>query len=167
MKDEVRIAAAERQLDRVLEFLPRAETKVSVLVAVNTAMLGALAINARTDDFSVAHLGALYLAVLGLLGISWWKLYSASHPKLDGGHGSLIYFGAIAKRTEADYLAAAKQCTEEEYIEDLLKQIWVVSTFVKEKYHNVRMAFIMTACAVPFWVLAVMFAATEHGGFAK
>lgn len=162
MEKEKLLEIASSQLDRVLNFFPRVETKISALFAVDVAMLALLALNATSSDGGVWYLGALYgLTVVGL-GASIWFLYQASFPQLTGGGSSLVYFKEIAKRTEANYLKEMRGCELDRLTDDVLGQVWRNSEILSAKFHCVKYAFIATALAVPPWFLALVFAGVEH-----
>jgi hypothetical protein len=80
---------AATQLDRVLEFFPRADAKGSVLLAVDTGMLAVLASNYPSSGSFDCMLLITLVPVL-LIGISLWHLYMGAFPSLKGGHDSLI-----------------------------------------------------------------------------
>jgi Pycsar effector protein len=153
---------ASAQLDRVLSFFPRVETKISALFAVDVAMLALLAVNATVDDLGIWYLALLYVASAVALGTSIWFLYTASFPQLKGGHNSLIYFKEIARRTEANYLKEMRETEIDAYADDMLGQVWRNSEILAAKFHGVKWSFICTAIAVPAWFLALASASTHH-----
>jgi hypothetical protein len=162
MDKETLLDTASEQLDRVLGFFPRVETKISALFAVDVAMLALLAINAISDDFSVWYLALFFgLAVVGL-GASICCLYHASFPQLKGGNNSLVYFREIARRTEADYIKSVRAVEIDAYAEDVLGQVWRNAEILTAKYHGVKLAFICTALSVPVWFLALIIASVRH-----
>ena len=162
MKNESLMEVAGKQLDRVLGFFPRVEAKISALFAVDIAMLAALALNARAQDFAVWYLTALGVIAVVALAASIWFLYRASFPQLQGGASSLIYFHEIAKRTESAYLAEMKECDAEKLASEMLAQVWRNSEILRDKFIGVKHAFMCTAAAVPFWFLALLFASMQH-----
>ena len=52
-KEDWLFDTASVQLDRVLGFFPRVESKASALFAVDTGMLALLALNLRMGDFAL------------------------------------------------------------------------------------------------------------------
>lgn len=153
---------ASSQLDRVLGFFPRAETKISALFAVDVAMLALLGVNATASDLGIWYLALLYFAAASALGLSIWFLYTASFPQLKGGDSSLVYFREIAKRTEANYLKEMRETEIDAYADDILGQVWRNSEILTAKFHGVKWAFICTAIAVPAWFLALVIASAQH-----
>jgi len=158
--------AGSKQLDRVLGFFPRVETKISALFAVDAAMLGLLALNTKLDDVGIWYLAIFEgLAMVGL-GVSLWYLYKASYPQLEGGQTSLVYFREIASRTEAQYIQEMKECDEAKYEQELLGQVWRNSEILKMKFDALKQAFIYTALSIPAWFLALMIATVSHAELA-
>lgn len=159
MKD---LTVIEAQLTRTLSFFPRVDTKVAGLFTVNSAILTVSALNVEAGD-----LKQWYIAIPGvflLLGLisSYTFLYRGNFPQLEGGQGSLVYFGEIQKRTELNYLAEYEAVSDDGYRADLLGQVWRNSVILCDKYKAVAMAIRCTlATLVPFTVFLVM-TAIEH-----
>lgn len=109
LEEQLLLARTEisaKQLDRILGFFPRVESKASFLFAVNSTMIGVLSVNIqRTDLFSWLH---MILAVLtaAILAMSLFFIYRCIFPNLAGGHASMIYFREIAKLRETEYIEA-------------------------------------------------------------
>src|SRR5438128_11442795 len=100
MNGQEQLNAAREQLRVVLDFFGRVETKLSVVLGVDLAMLGFLASKIPAAA-TVPVVGWLAVGVFALLSAgSLWNLYRASAPQLEGGHDSLVYFREIANRTE-------------------------------------------------------------------
>lgn len=159
MKD---VAIAEHQLDRVLSFFPRVDTKAAGLFAVNAAILTIAAINVQAGDLKlwyVAIPGALML--VGLV-MSYTFLYRCNFPDLKGGQGSLIYFAEIQKRTESVFLKDFDGVTEEAYLHDLLGQIWRNSQILCQKYTAIAWAIRSSLLTLlPFATFLVLTAITH------
>jgi hypothetical protein len=155
MDEKYLLENARDQLDRVLEFFPRVDAKASVLLAVNTGMLG----------FLVSHVPSLNplpwweiaipsITVL-LLGVSLWFLYKGAFPSLKGGSSSLVYFREIAERTEANFIDQFTKRSNAEHARDILGQAWRNSEILKEKFDYLKIAFVFLALAIPPWVVSL------------
>ncbi|HLK08019.1 MAG TPA: Pycsar system effector family protein [Candidatus Angelobacter sp.] len=154
MEQRLLIDAAKDQLNRTLGFFPRVDAKASVLLAVNTGMLGLLIANCPPiRAFNWAML--VVLLPIGPLTVSYWFLYKEAFPRLEGGPDSLIYFREIAKRKESKFIDQFKNQTQDSYLADLLSQIWRNSEILKAKFDDVRLAFNSTALAIFPWVVAL------------
>lgn len=159
MDNDQLLDIAKDQLDRVLDFFSRAESKASVVLAVDTGMLALLAINAPPIR-SLEWYMLLALIPVILIAISIIHLYKGASPQLKGGHQSLVYFREIANRTENKFIEEFKEQNLDTYINDLLGQVWRNSEILKEKFDHLRWALTFLALAIIPWIAALaMFAA--------
>ncbi|MGC1271582.1 MAG: Pycsar system effector family protein [Croceibacterium sp.] len=155
--------ALQRQLDRVLGFIPRVEARINGLFGVNTFLLAIGALNVSAGDLKLWYVTVPGAAFVGCMIISYAFLYRANFPDDRGGHGSLIFFKEIQKRTEAGYQAELLACTEENFRNDLIGQIWRNSEILCDKYQGVKSAIVWAAVSlVPFFVF-ISASATVHG----
>ena len=99
---------------------------------------------------------AVALLPVALICGSLWHLYKGAFPSLEGGALSLIYFREIAKRTEAKFIDEFIKQSEEEYLKDMLGQVWRNSEILKEKFDHLKYAFILLALAILPWVVALI-----------
>ncbi len=165
MDTKEQIAAASSQLDRVLGFFPRADSKISALFALNVGMLTVLVLNFSAKDVDAWHLMLLGGLVVVGLGASLVLLYTASFPQLAGGEQSLVYFREIAKRTESNFIEETKQCDPKKQLADLLGQVWRNSQILRMKYDRTKWAFIATAVTLPVWLAQLLLAGIAHANF--
>jgi hypothetical protein len=162
-KDRLEICA--KQLDRILGFFPRVESKASFLFAVNSTMLGVLALNVqRVDFFSWSH-GTAAAATVGLLAASLWFIYRCTFPNLAGGHASLIYFREIAQLREAEFIVSFKSLPSDRLFDDLASQVWRNSEILTVKFRSVKLAFTLTALSLVPWTVFLVFASITHSQF--
>lgn len=161
MDKKILIDAAKDQLTRTLGFFARVDSKASVILAIDTAMLGVLVANTppvRTFDWSM--LIALLPTIL--LAVSYWHLYKEAFPSLDGGHDSLIYFREIAKRTESQFIDGFLNQTEDSYLTDLLSQVWRNSEILKSKFDHIRWAIDFMVLAILPWLISLAMLASKN-----
>lgn len=155
MDTDKHIEQANKQLDRVLGFFSRLDAKHSVVLAVDTSMLAVLVARAPAlSTFSWSLAVAPGLAVL-LIATSYWFLYAGTSPALDGGQQSLIYFREIARRTESKYVDAFIAVSDEDYLRDLLGQVWRNSEILTQKFSHLSKALLFLALAVIPWLAAL------------
>jgi Family of unknown function (DUF5706) len=163
MEQKALLSACKDELGLVLSFFPRVDAKASVVLAVDTGMVGYLA----------AHLPELnsmrwweFLApacTIALLTWSFWYLYKGAFPQLKGGEDSLVYFREIARRTETKFIDDFMSQQEPAYIKDLLGQTWRNSQILKAKFDDLRCSFIFMAIAVVPWTISLAdFALRKH-----
>ena len=87
---------------------------------------------------------------------------SGAFPSLEGGRGSLIYFREIAKRKEAQYAEEFRSISEEDYLKDLLGQVWRNSEILTEKFDHISTAFNWTAFSILPWVGSLVLLAIHY-----
>src|SRR5262245_17647657 len=123
MNNNELIEIARDNLARVLGFYGRVDTMLSVILALNLALLAVLTANTpavrQLDWYSLSALLFLLLAV-----ITFYHLYKCAFPRLDGGVVSLIYFREIANKTEIEYCEQFKNQKQDDYLDDLIEQTW-------------------------------------------
>jgi hypothetical protein len=154
MDTKLLIDSAKDQLNRILGFFSRVDSKASVLLAVNTGMLAILVSNmppVRSFDWRM-----LIVAVpLFFSAMSYWHLYKEAFPNLKGGHDSLIYFREISKRTESRFIEEFRSQRDDAYLNDLLSQIWRNSEILTEKFDHIHLAFNYLTLAIVPWLLSL------------
>lgn len=154
---------ARAQLDLVLGFFSRAESKMSFLFALDGALLTIIALNLEASDLHVWYLVLSAALSVGLLALSLYHLYLSWSPTLSGGKGSLIYFREIAGRKEAEYIEEFGGRSDDNYLTDLLSQVWRNSVILAEKFSRIDLAFRLTAAALVPWFAFLIGAAITHG----
>ena len=150
------LARAAEQLTRVLSFFPRLDAKASVVLALDTAMLAYLASKITSMAPLGGWLGIAPATAVLLIGISIGFLYLGGSPTLEGGHQSLVYFRAIAVRTEAKFIDEFRSASEETYLKDLLGQVWRNSEILKAKYDHLKWALRFLGLAIIPWLVSIV-----------
>jgi hypothetical protein len=161
--DEAKISEfAPKQLDRILSFFARVEAKASFVFAVDSALLGVLAVHVERSDFEKGFT-VLLLVVLGIaLAASYLYIYRSSSPNLEGGHSSLIYFREIAKLREQEFVKAFRAQSDETYVDDILSQVWRNSQILTEKFSAVKKAFVLAGLSLLPWTAFLIFSSLTH-----
>ncbi|WMY09620.1 Pycsar system effector family protein [Paraburkholderia phenoliruptrix] len=152
------LKAARDQLNLVLSFFSRVDTKLSVVLGANVGMLGVLFTRVTavgTATFPPYVLWGLIVLFVMLLGFSSYHLYRGSFPNLAGGAGSLVFFREIATRGEQDFIAAFSRLSSTALTEDLLSQSWRNSVILTQKFASLRRAYVWSAFAIVPWALAL------------
>lgn len=153
---------ANKQLDRVLAFFARVDTRCSFLFAMNTSLLALVAVNIHEVDLGNWKLLAPAAATLALLGFSYFFVYRCAFPHLKGGAGSLVYFHEVAKRTEANFIHEFLQTSDDTYVRDLLGQVWRNSEILKIKFGALKVAFTITAVSLLPWMIFLITSTVEN-----
>jgi hypothetical protein len=142
---------AKDNLARIMGIFPRTDTLLSLILAVNLGLLTVIATNSPSvrllDSSSLPA-----LIFLMLLIISFYHLYKCAFPRLEGGYISLIYFREIASNSQLQYSQKFREQNKEQYLDDLIEQIWQNSEILKEKFHHLRLAFIFLLISLIFWL---------------
>jgi hypothetical protein len=155
MEQKMQLSASHDELALVVSFFSRVDAKASVVLAVDTGMVGYLSSHLPGLD-SVRWWEFIAPAcTVALLFWSYWFLYKGAFPRLKGGEGSLVYFREIAGRTETKFVDEFMSQHQEAYIKDVLGQAWRNSQILKEKFNDLRYAFIFMAIAVLPWTLSL------------
>lgn len=156
------LEVAERQLDRIQNFFPRIDSKVSALFAIASGQVAFAAINLAIDDLKIWWIAIP--AVLFAAGIAYaiWNLYWCTFPHLDGGHKSLVYFREIAKLRESEYLEQYFNLNEASLTRDVVGQIWRNSQIVDIKYGYLRLSTISTMLSLLPWGALLLATTLSH-----
>lgn len=152
-----RLHVAQWILERNLHWIAAAEVKTAVIVALDTAMLGALA-----TAFSAVSVGERIvwanvfsvIAAVCLLSALFCTAMSVL-PRTDGPPSSFVFFGKIVKRAAADYADAFTRADTSSFLQDLLDQIHRNAEIACDKFRWVRNAMVWSFVALPPWVAAI------------
>lgn len=148
---------ASDQLNRILSFFPRVDSKASALLAINSTMIGVLAARAKAEHFNYWYIVACGALAIAALSYSLIQLYLCAYPKTKGGSGSHVFFGSIAARTESDYIDSFKVLNDDQWLRDLSGQVWRNSEILCEKYLALKHSFVSTIVALVPWAIAIAF----------
>jgi hypothetical protein len=151
-----RVSAAWQQLNLVLGFFSRIDTKLSVVLGINLGMLALLATRmpALKDLTPLAAASGIAFAIA--LCFSFRHLWIGSFPHLEGGTNSLVYFRSIAQMKESEFRIAYGSLSSDELANDLLNQCWRNSKILTCKFHSLRYSYIATLCAVIPWMMLIV-----------
>jgi hypothetical protein len=150
-----RVNAAWQQLNLVLSFFSRVDTKLSVVLGINLGMLAMLAARLpKADDFTllVAVVGAAFVTPLI---VSFWHIWHGYFPDLRGGTGSLIYFHPISEMTENEFRNACISRSIQELEDDILNQCWRNAKILTCKFYSLRHAYVAALVAIVPWMALI------------
>jgi hypothetical protein len=157
------ISAAQNELQLVLGFFSRVESRSSVVLAIDTGM-AAFLIGSAPPLHSLDRWMAIGSgATIVLLGMSIIFLYFGSAPNLKGGEGSLVYFGEISRLREHKFIEDFAKQSEETYAKDLLAQAWRNARILGIKFHCLKWAFRFMAFAIAPWLVSLALFASYSG----
>lgn len=145
----------DRILTKNLAWINSVDTKGTLLFAINSAMLAAIAaIVPASNAWTIG--AAIFSAIAALaLAASVGFIVIAAFPRLDGPRNSLIYFGGIASHDEQQYLTKILAGVTEDILADFARQCHRNAEIAKGKYDLVRKAMVCTFLSLPFWLVAI------------
>lgn len=134
MNEDERIRVAECNLNRILDWVGRIDAKSSVVLGINTAMLGVLAGLAPAPHLWTKT--TIAIAVIGVLCpiASLCCVYFVNYPQTKGPVSSLNFFGGIAKRSFREYETAFMKCSTADHLSDVLEQCHRNAEIVNRKF---------------------------------
>jgi hypothetical protein len=144
----------ERNLERQIEAIRAADTKIVLLVPTATAMIGVLAALLRDSGLAPLSMAYVVLATLPIV-TSYAFMAMAVIPRLRGPGQSLLYFGGISTRSLDAYRDTMLGLGTEGYLSDLAEQCHVTAGIARSKHRHVRHAYLAFFLALPFWAFAV------------
>jgi Pycsar effector protein len=155
--DKDQLELAQYILERNLHWIGAAEVKTGVIVAVDTAMLGALAA-AFSVVQSTGRAGWTNLFSFTAAAFLLFALFCAAMsvlPRTDGPPSSFVFFGKIVKREAADYADAFRRADTDTLLKDFLDQIHRNAQIACDKFRWVRNAMLWSFAALIPWVIAI------------
>ena len=154
-----RLQTAQWVLERNLGWVAAAETKVGVVVAIDTAMLGGLgaAFSAAEVAVRTQHWAFLFtLAAALVLGAGLSCAAMSVLPRVTGPSKSLLFFGRIGPCAEVDYISNFKSASVDELLEDWTAQIHRNAQIACDKYKWVRLGMLWSFLAILPWFSAIV-----------
>jgi hypothetical protein len=168
MDNKQQLDIAKNQLNIVLSFFPRVDSQASVILAIDTAMIATLTSNAPSlKSFELFEWHMLFVLIsVALIFFSIYHLYLLAYPRLPGAENksrSLIYFKHVAEEKNLDnYQKSFAAQAEEDYVKDLVGQIWRNSQILNEKYKHLKLAFICLAASLIPWMISLAMFASKN-----
>jgi hypothetical protein len=155
--DSERLAHARWVLERHLHWIAAAEVKVGVVIAIDTGLLGALAAalngNRATTHVYFALVCSFLAAVLLALAIVCAAMTVL--PRVDGPPSSMIFFGKIATKHQAEFEHQFSEAQSADFLADCLAQIHRNAEIACDKFKWVRKSMWCSFAAAPFWAAAI------------
>lgn len=141
----------DRILARNLSWVAAADAKIAPILAISTAMLGALAaLIPRSSGWTIPSAILTAFATTLLVG-TIVCLIAASFPRLKGPRGSLVYFGGIAAHSPDSYASELLKGITDDLLKDYALQCHRNAEIARSKYANIRWAMILLySSVVPF-----------------
>lgn len=151
-----RIEAAEHNLERTLEWITRFDNKSSIALGAATGMLGLLATMAPPLAAWTPLTWASAAFCSAALATSLAFVYLGASPQMRGPRESLLYFGAVGRKTYEDYRLAFAAQNRESYLQDLVGQCHRNSVILVEKFDRLKAAYRMLFLGVLPWAVTLV-----------
>jgi hypothetical protein len=155
MNNIEKIEQATTILQVKLDWIGRHDTRIAFVAGVAIAMLGILA-NASA---SIVSWNCLLYIIFGLaailLFISLILIYLSQYPKTKSQNSSLVFFGTIASLKLDQFKKNFKAMTDDEYLDDLLSQVYINSEILAKKFTYLKSSLIFLVISVIPWLGAI------------
>ncbi len=156
ISDTDQISFLEKNLARQIAWISAADSKISFVFAIDTALLGLLAAVSpkQASSWTVAPaIFAAFAAVFVLASLIFLSL--ASFPRTKGPKSSLIFFGGIVQRDADQFRRAMCEMSAESHIDDLCVQCHRNAEIAERKFVWVQRAMVTLYLSVAPWFLAI------------
>ena len=155
MTTQEKLDFAEKNLECLLEWVSRFDFKSSVVLSIDTGMLGVLASFAPP-----LRLWTLVMIIFGILslialGLSFLFIYFGNYPQTKGPSKSLLYFGSIAKNSGLEYQQAFLRRNVEEHLNDILEQSHRNSEILEKKFMCLKWAYRILIASLFPWAITI------------
>jgi hypothetical protein len=157
MDDKTEIDEMKWALERQLGWIQSADTKLTILVPVPTAMLGISWVSAEKVSTMSWSLFLPLVAAVGLLGLSLVFSAFSVIPRTDGPASSNIFFGKIAQASAHEYRAMVGARTDADYLSDLAGQVHINAEIAAQKHGLIRKAMYCLFIAIAPWLATLYY----------
>ncbi|MGB3835900.1 Pycsar system effector family protein [Castellaniella sp.] len=142
-------------LDKQLGWISAADSRLSLVLPLSTAMLGALAVYATKPSVWTLMAGIPAAFAIFFLCISIIFCACAAFPRIGGTKGSLLFFGGIVSRDISRFRASVKAAQKDDFHDDLIEQCHINAQIASTKFTWVKRAMASMLVAMLPWALAV------------
>lgn len=145
----------EKALDLQLRWIAAADSRISLLLPLGTAMLTVLAaLSPEASDWTVFPGIVATISVILLLGALMCAAV-ASFPRTEGPKSSLLFFGGIVTKTADKYLKSIAELSTDDIIDDLAHQCHRNAQIAHHKFFWVKAGMISLLSSIAPWLLTI------------
>jgi hypothetical protein len=156
MNETERIRIAELNLNRLLDWIGRIDAKSSVVLGIDTAMLGTLVGVAPKASLTIQiMIGAIVGALFPIASLCC--VYFVNYPQTKGPSSSLNFFGGISKRTFREYSQEFMKVSALEHLSDVLEQCHRNAEIVSKKFVALKWAYRTMLIGVVPWIVCLYY----------
>ena len=149
------LGLARKNLEYLLEWVGRFDSKSSVILGIDTGMLGVLATFAPAQNLWDSQMRDSAILSIGLLLASLLFVYLGNYPRLKGPSESLFYFGSIRRKCFKQYQQEFSKRSTEEHLKDMLEQCHRNSKILNQKFNYLKWAYHFLIFSVLPWVFTI------------
>ena len=156
------VGIMESELSRLLEWVRGADSRVKLVLPLSTGMLAALSLFAPVASkwTVLAAITTSFAVCFLLLSLAFAAL--ASFPRTAGPKGSLIFFGCIVTKDLAQYDAAVRAMSEDQYLDDLIRQCHRNAQIAERKYAWIQRAMSCLFLSALPWIVSLFILYSER-----
>jgi hypothetical protein len=155
MSEDSKIARAESNLQRQLDWVARHDLRTAFVAGVGITMLGVVASIDWNTVLANGFLLACFLLSLVLLFLSLCFIFASQYPKTKSPNPSVLYFGTIANYHFDDFKSKFMNMSESEYLNDLLCQTHINAQIINGKLRYLKIALSLLLIAVLPWTITI------------
>ena len=142
-------------LDKQLGWIASADSRLSLILPLSTAMLGALAAYATNLGVWTLTAGIPAAFAIFFLCLSIIFCACASFPRTTGTKGSLMFFEGIVSRDLSQYSSAVKSAQKGDLQDDLIQQCHINAQIASRKFVWVKRGMASMLIAMLPWAFAI------------
>ncbi len=155
MTKKEQIQLAVNNLERLLEWISRYDTKSSIILGIDTGMIAILI--SFTPHINAWNLFMIFSAITSviILGTTLFFIQFGSYPRTKASNKSLIYFGTISEFSSDEFKKQFCNQKEEDYLNDLLEQCHRNAEIITLKFKNLKIAYRLLSFAIIPWIITI------------
>lgn len=142
-------------LDKQLAWISAADSRLTLVLPLSTAMLGALAVYAADPRTWTLIAGIPAAFAIFFLCLSIIFCACASFPRTTGTKGSLIFFDGIVSRDLNQFRSSVKAAQKSDVIDDLLQQCHINAQIASTKFTWVKRGMASMLIAMLPWAFSM------------
>lgn len=142
-------------LDKQLGWIAAADSRLSLVLPLSTAMIAALAVYATKPVAWTLLAGIPASFAIFFLCLSLIFCTCASFPRTTGTKGSLIFFEGIISRDLSQFQSLMKDIQDDKLQADLLQQCYINAQIASSKFAWVKRAMASMMAAMLPWAFAI------------
>ena len=145
----------EKELARLLVWIKTADTRITLILPLTTAMLGAIAAITPVYSKWTWCVGVSVLISVLLLASSLISISIALFPRTNGPVNSMIFFGGIQTRSLERFRDDVDNFDENKYESDLINQCFINAKIANIKFKWVKKSLIFLLVASIPWFYTI------------